>query len=448
MPKKRDHKGEPSKKKVAAINARDKKATEKELKPLFDAAVALQEQGEAARGQQRLALLNQAIQKYNEVLALKPNDLDTHYNIGGALAKAAESEGLPVTEVDRLLGESVQSFARVMELDTSGRAEVRGLASCSLANTIATRAQKESDLPQKVALYQEACTAFETAAKSSWEEELHLQWGETLIEMLILSASVPSGGTDKDLTSLFQTAEAALTKAFEGPVGSFDAQVLSALARLHLEYSRAMADLEAPGHPMLSLLQAGLKHAEGSSHLRDASSAELFDVELATIKGGLYTSLGETMPPGDEAVQMLGTALEQYERATQLAAGIGEPVVEIRASEIESALSLIRLVPSAGGEIAARVQHVMVAAVQVAQNDILVQYNAACICALLQLESDCKSRLEESVRLSIAAPATETNRIGPDDVISDTDLKNASTTNWFAACVQALRWNSVDYLIK
>ena len=38
----------------------------------------------------RHRLLMEAVAKYQQVLAIKPNELDTHYNIGNALACAAD----------------------------------------------------------------------------------------------------------------------------------------------------------------------------------------------------------------------------------------------------------------------------------------------------------------------------------------------------------------------
>ena len=61
----------------------------------------------------------------------------------------------------------------------------------------------------------------------------------------------------------------------------------------------------------------------------------------------------------------------------------------------------------------------MMAAVTALPEDILVQYNAACICALMGLDDDCRNRLEVSLRLNIAAPKTEENRIEADDMLGE-----------------------------
>jgi len=88
----------------------------------------------------------------------------------------------------------------------------------------------------------------------------------------------------------------------------------------------------------------------------------------------------------------------------------------------------------------------MMSAVNALPQDILVQYNAASICSLLGLDEDCRNRLEVSLKLNIAAPSTEPNRVGVDDMVADGDLLNVRTLPWFAGMSQAFRWNSLDYL--
>merc|ERR1711939_195602 len=110
---------------------------------MFEAAVNIHEAAKQAAEGERYNALMAAVAEYNKILEVKPGDLDTHYNVGNALSHAAEVNGLPLVEVHRLLDGAAQSFARVLKLDTSGRAEVRPLVQTSLANTLATRAQKE-----------------------------------------------------------------------------------------------------------------------------------------------------------------------------------------------------------------------------------------------------------------------------------------------------------------
>merc|ERR1712086_748195 len=105
-------------------------------------------------------------------------------------------------------------FAKVLELDTSGRAEVRALASASLAAAVATRAQKQTDMALKVKLYQEACGMYEACATlSPMDAEVQLHWGETILEMLMLSAE--NKGPAAELQGLFDAAQVRFTHCLQ-----------------------------------------------------------------------------------------------------------------------------------------------------------------------------------------------------------------------------------------
>ena len=123
----------------------------------------------------------------------------------------------------RLLDEAILAFKRVLQFDTSGRAEVRPIAQASLSSALATRAQREDlgNVAAKVALYREACSSYETAASAApGDGELQLHWGETISEMLVLSASVPSEGTAAEMRTLFEAAEARFNEALKCPLTS------------------------------------------------------------------------------------------------------------------------------------------------------------------------------------------------------------------------------------
>merc|ERR1712203_852570 len=99
----------------------------------------------------------------------------------------------------------------------------------------------------KVALYREACSSYETAASAApGDGELQLHWGETISEMLVLSASVPSEGTAAEMRTLFEAAEARFNEALKCPA-DIDTEVLVAQARLHYEYSRGALDASCIG---------------------------------------------------------------------------------------------------------------------------------------------------------------------------------------------------------
>ena len=135
------------------------------------------------------------------------------------------------------------------------------------------------------------------------------------------------------------------------------------------------------------------------------------------------------------------------DRAIEVGMRCGVKVSESLASREETALSLLRLAGCGDAAVVTAVQQAMMSAVghPELEGDILVQYNAACICALLGLEDDCRNRMEVSLRLNVAAPASETNRLVADDIVDDADLLSVKEAGWFAGLTQALRFNDLAY---
>ena len=80
--------------------------------------------------------------------------------------------------------------------------------------------------------------------------------------------------------------------------------------------------------------------------------------------------------------------------------------------------------------------------------DVAVLYNVACISALANSEDDCRKYLSECVKLSIASEPSSDDRIEYDEMVADDDLSSMRAHGWFSSIVQAVHWNSLDYLPK
>ena len=126
----------PKKPKQKKASAADKKALNAAVAVPFDAACQLHTQAENEPPARRPALLESALGKYEEALALKPQDLDTLFNMGTALLLWAEALPPTSAQAGELRGRACQRWQDVVRADTSQRSETRANALSSLVGAL------------------------------------------------------------------------------------------------------------------------------------------------------------------------------------------------------------------------------------------------------------------------------------------------------------------------
>jgi tetratricopeptide (TPR) repeat protein len=163
MPKKPKPKKAPKEKK--ATNA-EKKALSAAVAVPFDEACELHTQAEQQPPSQCAALFKAACGKYREALALKPNDLNTLYNLGTALLAWAEAwstqsaSAAEAAQADKLRAKACERFQEVVSADTSKRSDTRAHALGSLVGALAgggDLALQRGDCAGAERIYAEAC---------------------------------------------------------------------------------------------------------------------------------------------------------------------------------------------------------------------------------------------------------------------------------------------------